>query len=241
MAIPVVCPGCGSHLDAPDTAAGQTVVCSTCQASVPVPEPSSFEAAPNEVEPRPKRRPRYEHDEEDREEPREVPPIPGIVRAAGIIWVGYGALGLFSTILSFVVEVGAKAGNAGANNPGGNASSPCCGIAIACAFAYCGLQTLKGESKDTLGNSIGSLILGSLQLLAGVVLVVLGAGGIAGNLPIDPGVIFLIAAIAGFFGCMLVLAGILGLIGRSAYREWREIARPRKRRRRRRDEDDDAD
>ena len=51
MSILVVCPGCSSKLNAPDTAAGKKVKCPKCQGAVPVPAPeaTAFEV----VEPKP--------------------------------------------------------------------------------------------------------------------------------------------------------------------------------------------
>jgi hypothetical protein len=187
-----------------------------------------------------RRRPRDEEEDEDDEDA--VPArqtMPGIVKAAGIIWMVYGTIGTLNTVLSFVLAAGQNAN--GQNGPGANPGSPFCGLAIAFAFAYCGFQTVTGKAKDTLGNSIGSLLLGGLQLLVGIVLIVLSGGGIADKLQIDKDMAGIIGALVCLMGIMLVSAGVMGLIGRQAYKDWYRRNRQgsgRRRSRRRRDDDD---
>lgn len=235
--------------------------------AAPKPGPKS-DVVLDDDEPRGRRRPRREREDEDDDEPRrrkrrrdrddddddaddaddrrrDPAPLPGSVRAAAIIWMVYGSLQLFGTILGFILQAGNQAANAAAgnNNAAGSAGSPCCGIAIGIAFAYCGHQTLKGEAKDTLGNSVGSLLIGLLQALLAVGLIFIAAGvlGNNANLALDEEVLYVVAVLVGLMGSMLLLAGTLGLMGRSGYREWREVNRPKKRRRRRRREDDGED
>lgn len=182
-------------------------------------------------------------DYDDDDEPAERPRIPGIVMAAGVIWIGVGMLGIVNTALSLMM-VGANA--AGGGGGGANAGSPCCGIFIAIAFLMVGYQTVTGKAKDTLGNSIGSIILGSIQILLAIGIALLGAG-VFGNANINrmaPEVLLVTGIIVGVMGLTLVTAGILALMGRRAYREWRRAAHPEKRRRRperRRDDDEDDD
>jgi hypothetical protein len=184
-------------------------------------------------------------DEDDLEDDRRAsgrPSFPGIVRAAGIIWIGVGAIGLINTIATLAL--------AGANQGPGGPSNVCCGAGIAIAFLLVGFQTVKGTAKDTLGNAIGSIALGLLQLgLAAVI----GLGGaiLGANAGANPGananglpaaVLVVTAVIVGLMGATLILAGILALMGRARYREWRQAHFPSSRsRRRRRDYDDDDD
>jgi hypothetical protein len=182
-------------------------------------------------------------DDFDDDEPGPLPSVPGLARAAGIIWIVYGIGGLCTTILGFVLQAGNQAaGGANAAGPGGgNPSSPCCSIAITITFAYCGMQTIKGQAKDTLGNSIGSLVLGLLQFSAGVFFLLAGAE-VFGNGIFDPTFALIVGAVLLFMGSMLLLAATLGLMGRRAYLDWRAIAHPKKKRRRpRRDEEEDED
>lgn len=165
--------------------------------------------------------------------------FPAIVRVAGIIWLCVGGLSTLNMAAAFLLG--------GVNNAGVGAGPGCCpglvaGV-VAFAFLHCGYQTVTGKAKDTLGNGIGSIVLGLLQL-AGALLI--GVGGVlaqnqGANGP-PPEVLMAVAVVAGVLGAALVLAGILALAGRSRYREWREVnAPPPKRRRRPRRERDDAD
>jgi DNA-directed RNA polymerase subunit M/transcription elongation factor TFIIS len=186
-----------------------------------------------------RRRPRDEEEDEDDEEARPTrQSMPGIVKAAGIIWIVYGTIGTLNTAISLVLAAGQNAN--GQNGPGANPGSPFCGLAIAFAFAYCGFQTVTGKAKDTLGNSIGSLLLGGLQLLVGIVLIVLSGGGIGDKLQIDKDMAGIIGALVCLMGIMLVSAGVMGLIGRQGYKDWYKSNRGsgRRRSRRRRDDDD---
>lgn len=181
-------------------------------------------------------------DEDDNEDDYVSPPtFPAIVKLAGIIWLCVGALSALNMAISFILGGVNKAGLGG--GPG------CCpgliaGV-VAFAFLHTGYQTVIGKAKDTLGNGIGSIVLGLLQLLGALLI---GVGGIlaknqGANGPPEE-VFVVIAAIAGVLGTALVAAGILALAGRSQYRVWREANAPRKRRRRPRrdrDEDDDED
>jgi hypothetical protein len=180
-------------------------------------------------------------DDRDDEAPRSPGSVPAIARTAGIIWLLYGVGGLCTTLIGFVVQLGNQgAAAAGGNAAGGNPGSPCCGIAITIAFAYVGLQTFKGEAKDVLGNSIGSLIFGLLQFCAGVFFLLLGAN-VFPNAPFDPTIAILIGGVVLFMGSSLILAGTLALIGRRSYLDWRAAAHPKRRRRRRQRRDDDVD
>ena len=114
-------------------------------------------------------------------------------------------------------------------------------LTIGIAFLSCGIQTVTGKAKDTMGNAIGSILLGGVLLLAGLAIAVFGvmgnkAGGPGPGMPKE--VMFIAGIIAGFLGLFLVIAGIMALAGRSGYREWRQYHFP-SRRRRRRDRYDD--
>jgi hypothetical protein len=179
-----------------------------------------------------------------------------IVMAAGVIWIGVGSLSLISAMANLALQGVNQQALQGANQQVGGApgvkvrkvsdGGVCCSGLIGIAFLVCGYQTVTGKSSDTLGNGIGSLVLGLLALL-----VAAGAafGGFAllGNQN-APGQglavgMMVIAGLVGLWGATLLLAGILALAGRSAYREWRLAfaPRPRRRRRRRREDDDDDD
>jgi hypothetical protein len=186
---------------------------------------------------------RYDEDDD------RPPPFPNAVLVAGIIWIGVGALNLIGTVINLL--------SLGANQPGGNQGAAggayggvCCGGAIGIAFVVCGYQTVKGQARDTLGNSIGSMLLGLLQVLAGIAIMVFGGGGAAAagaggknNALAGVGALGMVVGLfVAAMGSSLILAGILGLAGRSAYQEWKAAAAPMKRRPRRRQlEDDDEE
>lgn len=179
-----------------------------------------------------------DHDELD-----ERPQFPGIVMTAGVIWIGVGVLGIVNVVLSLAMA-GANAA-AGGGGGGANVGSPCCGMFIAIAFLMVGYQTVTGKAKDTLGNSIGSMVLGFIQIFAAIGIALLGAG-VFGNQNINgmpPEVLLVTGIMVGVIGLTLVTAGILSLMGRRAYREWRQVAHPKKRSRRteRRREDDERE
>lgn len=112
-----------------------------------------------------------------------------------------GALALISMMANFALL------GAGNQPPGSEAGIWCVGF-IGLAFVFCGYQTVNGTAKDTLGNGVGSIILGSLYL---VLAVAVGAFGLLGNnaagqQPAAEEVIVMVVA-AGAFGLVLVLAG----------------------------------
>lgn len=178
-------------------------------------------------------------DEDDDRGPADRPAFPGIVRLAGIIWIGVGALELLNAAANVVL-----AGMNQNQNPG-TAGGACCAVGVGIAFLVCGIQTVTGKAKDTLGNSIGSLVLGALILglaaLIGFGGAVLGANPNANANGIAPGVFIAIAVFTGLMGLTLLLAGVLALMGRRQYQEWREANTPRKRRRARRRDDEEED
>lgn len=179
---------------------------------------------------------REEMDDDDQDEPRPLPRVPGLVRTAGVLWIAYGSLGLLTTLVGFIMQAGNQAAAGG--NPGGNTpTSPCCSIIITIAFMYCGIQSLQGTAKDTLGNSIGSLVFGALQFAAGVFFILVGLEIIQLAMFVREAALA-IGAYVVFMSSLLLAAGVLGLMGRSAYREWREVAHPRKKRRRPRREEE---
>jgi hypothetical protein len=182
-------------------------------------------------------------DEDDLDDRRASgrPSFPGIVRAAGIIWIGVGGLELLNAVANAVM-----AGMNQNQNPG-SVGGVCCAGGIGIAFLVCGIQTVTGKATDTLGNAIGSLALGLLLLGLGVLVgfggAILGANPNANaNANGLPAVVFVIlGVITSVLGLTLILAGVLALMGRARYKEWRQANFPSSRSRRRRPRDDDED
>ena len=111
-------------------------------------------------------------------------------------------------------------GNAGGGNP-----MPCWGGLVGVVFVICGHHTVTGKARDTLGNGTGSILLGILQLTVATLIASgvfnPGQGGNAQGRPVG-GAVVVIAVV----GAILFVAGVLALIGRSAFREWRNEKTP---------------
>jgi hypothetical protein len=195
----------------------------------------------------------YDDDDDDRpsRRTRRTANFPAIVMVAGIIWIGMGSLNLIGTVVN-LAQIGVNGGmpkqppvaNQPAANPQAAQAGGYCGVClsglIGLAFVIGGYQTVTGKGSDPIGYAIGSLAFGFLQLACGVVIAVAGnalpgANPLAGTFGIILGVVLLL------FGLTLVLAGIFALMGRAAYKEWREANSPRARRRRERREWDEED
>jgi hypothetical protein len=189
-------------------------------------------------EDRPRRRRRDADDDDDRpaRRSRSRPAFPGGAKAAGIVWIAFGSLGILSNIVSIAVTAGQAAAGGGQQYGGVG-----CGILIAIAFLIVGIQTVKGTAPSMMGNGIGSLIFGALYLICGAILLagggMLAAGGPGkgGGAPAGAGsLIMIIAAIPIVLGLALLLAGVLALMNKTAYEDWRAaqgLGKGKKRRR----------
>ena len=146
---------------------------------------------------------------------RDAPPFPGAVRAAGILWLGFGLVGFTTALLGMVVQAGqaAQARAAGGNPP--PAGGGCCGLVIPLAFAWVGWQTINGTAKGTRANAAGSLGLAGVYLLLAGVGVAAGAGllfaGDDGRPGVDPVLAFVLAGFALLVAGVLLAAGLLAL------------------------------
>jgi hypothetical protein len=86
-----------------------------------------------------------------------LPPIPAIVRAAGIIWIVFGCL-----VLPFVLLMSEPA-------------SMFLVAVFAAAFIFVGAQTASGRARDVIGNGIGSLVFGFSAISGGATMLPMGA------------------------------------------------------------------
>lgn len=181
--------------------------------------------------------------------------LPGIVKAAAIIWILFGCLGILGNIINIVTS----AGNA-ANQPGGIGAAlagPMCGIVVSGVFLMAGINTLKGNARDTLGNGIGSIFFAFLQFGLAA-LMFLGAAFAdkaieemkkdPNNPQITKEQIQTAATITGGIlvgmSGLLGLAGVLALAGRASYLDYREaggFATSRRPSLRREEPEDDLD
>jgi hypothetical protein len=170
---------------------------------------------------------RKEWDEsEEADEPDDyadhAPAFPTTVRIAGIIWIVIGCV----IVLNALATLGLAAAVQRPANPGQapDAGTGACGaflpLLFGAAFVFVGQQSVRGTAKDTLGNAIGSIVLGIAPLLCGVSFLV-GAGFLGVNVPPDMRVVFaIIGAVNILTGIGLLSAGALALVGRAEYREW---------------------
>jgi hypothetical protein len=201
-----VCPGCGRPLHSASVAPG-----------VP-PPPVVYPADTG-----------YADDSWEQPEPaaRLEPTIPGSVRAAGIIWIVFGALILLSGGLQLLAQLALAPTEA----RGAFFSGAVCGALfvgfVGGVFIHVGVQSLSGTARDTLGNGIGSIIFAAL--IGGITLVVLVAAASVRSVrgEATPGwavVIPLVINSLAAFG--LLAAGVLALVGRQGYREYRRYHYP---------------
>ncbi len=171
--------------------------------------------------------PPYDDDYGPESDYLEAPPFPGTVTAAGVIWIIYGCLVLLSLAATlFVIFVLAANANVPAQANGAAVGGLVEGALlamviyglIAAAFLFVGVQSVRGTARDTLGNGVGSIILG-----------VLGLGVVGLNAAIGQ---YLQAAGVVVGAVLLLTAGILALVGRSPYKLWRRAQRDQRERER---------
>jgi uncharacterized membrane protein YjjP (DUF1212 family) len=164
-------------------------------------------------------------EEEEEKAPRRVrrrsPPYPITVLIAGIAWIGFGGLLLLSgTIFAFALAfVSGKSGH-----PGDQAVGIAVGVFLvdalfAAAFIYVGIQSVQGTAPGTVGNGIGSIVYGLVNLAFGI------SEAQKGDVLTAVSVFI---AVAGLWA-----AGALALVGTQDYRRWREVNKPQKKRKRR--------
>jgi hypothetical protein len=143
----------------------------------------------------------------------DVPPFPALVKVAGIMWIAYGCLMLLNVVVTLGLSGQPPApAAAGPQPPAVGSSGGCLGILFGIGFFVAGVQSLRGTARDTLGNSIGSFVIGALGV--GVGGLFLAWGNIGAVIPIVA-------------GACLIVAGILALMGRADYKRWRAVHRAR--------------
>ena len=151
-------------------------------------------------------------------------PFPVPVRIAGVIWIVFGGLIVMGAALTLLTSLSRpQVPNAGAQTAG-NVCQGLFQLLIGAAFLFVGVQTVKGTAKDTLGNAIGSIILGALNGGFGFVLV-LGALALAGGGMAALAVV--LGGISVLAGLGLITAGVLALVGRKEYRAWKQAQKRR--------------
>ncbi len=208
------CPHCGMQLQAGPEPLPPGAVCPGCRRPLHAASVAPGAPPPPAVLPVP-----TAYADDDFERPARPAPaptaIPGSVRAAGIIWIVFGALILLNGAVMLLLLLtltgpappGQRAGLAGGVLCGGLFVGLVGGV-----FIHVGVTTLAGTAKDTLGNGIGSIIFAALVGGSGMLrLALLGAN-----------VVELVGALVNLLGgAALLVAGILALVGRDGYRAYR--------------------
>jgi hypothetical protein len=150
---------------------------------------------------------RRDRDDWDRDDFPEDVPFPKMVSAAGIIWIVFGGLILVTAAFGLIRALAMAPTTRGGGALFGGAVCAVAFIAfIGGAFLFVGVQSVRGTAADTLGNGIGSIILGALLLLVTMFALMFD--------PVTGGVYLL-------SGGGLVAAGVLALVGRADYNLWK--------------------
>jgi hypothetical protein len=240
-----VCPNCKKKLQVADEHAGKTIACPSCNSRATAPsqeEPIAEAALIEPGEPRRERIPKRRRDRDDYDDDDDLDDVrkgrpaaayPSIVGMAAGAWIGFGCLILLSGGANVILQLALGAN--GPRDPGaaaGQIGGNICGLAIVLifgiAFIHVGVQTLRGVAPDTLGNGIGSLIFGLLNLgCGGAVFFFAGVAGAAvgGAVAVFAFIGAIINLIAGFG---LIAAGAMALVGRQPYLDWQSAQRRRR-------------
>jgi hypothetical protein len=145
-----------------------------------------------------------------------APVFPTTVTLAGIAWVIFGGLILLNLLGFLLVMFGLAAGARAGERAAAVAGVVCGGLIIGLfgvVFIIVGVQSVRGTARDTLGNGIGSMIFGLLNVGTGAM------QGEAGHV---------IQGCVGFLvGAGLIAAGVLALVGRGDYKAWRQDQKAR--------------
>ncbi len=234
MAIVFACP-CGNQLKTEDPNVGLQVRCPRCRAALIVPAVSGATAKPAAAPPPPTpvtpmmaglapqprspvRHERVSHrdavDDQPESSVQTAPGYPMTVMIAGIAWIFFGGLLLLNLLVLLVGMFGVAAGGKVGDAVGG---AVCGGLLLGlfgAAFMYVGIQSVRGQAGDTIGNGLGSIIFGLLAFGCGAITLPMGGDQVGVGKAIALGVYFLV-------GSGLLIAGVLALVGRGDYKAWR--------------------
>jgi hypothetical protein len=155
-----------------------------------------------------------------------VPPFPGRVLAAGVIWMLIGALFVLVSFAQIVASAFIRANQSGPvpSNPAeGYATS--FGIFAGSWLFIAGLRVARGSAQDMLVTSVLSILVGLLYFGLGVAALVLLDNPQPSKVPASFIQTMLVAAfVSVLVGCGLLLPGSLALAGRSRYLAWRSAS-----------------
>jgi hypothetical protein len=152
--------------------------------------------------------------------PDDQPAFPLTVYLAGLIWTIFGGLILVNAAVNLLLILAMAA--AWSADAMGEIWPAVVSMVIGAAFVYVGLQTVRGQAKDTLVSGIGSMIFAVLNGGFGAFL-------LAGPLAIAERARMVAAILGGVSlvgGIGLLAAGVLALVGRRGYKAWRLARKP---------------
>src|SRR5438105_14622938 len=106
---------------------------------------------------------RDEYDDEDylRDGPAEYP---SVVRLAGIVWIVFGCLILLNAMALLALSLLAADEKGGTAYMAGGLCAYAFLLFCGGVFIHVGVQSVRGTATDTLGNGIGPIIFGPLNL-----------------------------------------------------------------------------
>jgi hypothetical protein len=149
---------------------------------------------------------------------RNGPTTPGIIRAAGILWIISGALLLAGAASTPLLLLVVDAGSYRPLDSTGFGWILGCGAVCGFAFLAVGVQSFKGTATNMLASGIWSIAIAFID--SGVTLLLFAAALVGGGVGLSP-----FAAIGSSLG--LFVAGVLALIGHRGYQAYRRDAEER--------------
>lgn len=204
------CPNCSFQMHLPENWQGSPMNCYRCG--------SRFSASTEELPPAEQKGPlqpaqtKQEFRDAFEPESSRMPSYPVLATIAGAAWIGIGSLVLASFLINVVMTVRAMFTMGVDVGLGGFTCFTILAGLFGAAFLSLGIQTVRVAARDTLGNSIASLVFGAFFLLG-------AAATLGDSIPM--------AFVTGMFGAALVTAGILALVGRDTYKVWRSARNQR--------------
>lgn len=157
------------------------------------------------------------------------PPQPGIIRAAGIVWIAMGIVFVLFGFANMFMSALLAAKQPNRVNNGTESCSVWLSFAIGAALLVAGKNVRSGKAKDVV---VSSILLGLFYAAAGI--------GAFFFLAWNEVLAVVVGAISIFIAIGSIFPAVLALAGRSQYLEWR-LSRREYRRRRREAEDSEAE
>ncbi len=154
-------------------------------------------------------------------------PFPKALRFSYGVWILIGVL----MMISAVVNIGLTSSNlANQRQPTDDAmaafAAACIqgllSLAIGVVFIYVGQSTRTGKAKDVLGNGVGSVIFGVIQMVYFILLMPQALRLLSNDVHVGLGIAsIVVASLSAIFGSLLFLAGMIALAQRQRYKAWR--------------------